>query len=584
MSLRSRLYATAALVPFATLAAFAPPADAGALNPSTLYECDVSGTDPSGSLNPCPSLAGPGTKTTTNAVTGTLSSNPAAYACAGIGSYCGARSNSNASATVPVDVWNYCRWVDNASVNSIFVPFRTAFEWTQFINNKPAGVGLVPCGRPYAVDGTPATETVNAPYPNCTPPTVTVDAPNVYGRQATSLWPVPNSPSFTCNGNVTVTSQLQWTANDFDSIPHGAWSWNPKNQFSPNETLAVNGTTSTTVYVGNPVTLTWTWDASVQSCAASTTSDFGGFGGFGGWGGGFGGGGSWSLGFAGPGAEPGGSATVTPALGTTTYTLTCTGTDGLTSTASVTVNVVEPPPPPPTGGGGGGSCGGYGNPCTTGGHGGGCFLPGSLVLMADGQLRPIETLQFGDRVQNAHGGTNMVLRRELCALTKVCSVYGFDGGKPMVTALHPFVMVEGYAVIDPDGLREKYPYFEDEIGPVSRLQAGIALLSPQGPRRIELVQKYPVTEDGIAYDLVLDGDQTFFVEGFAVRSQHDNAHAVRYLPHLLRDTACMARGAAISAVYASVGIVMSPLAALAQGSVSASGDGGDGGGDDDGGG
>jgi hypothetical protein len=408
MAFRSRLYATAAVISFVAIAAFTAPAHAGSLNPSTLYECDVSGTDPSGSLNPCPSLAGLGTETTTNAVTGTLSSNPAAYACAGIGSYCGARSNSGSTATVPVDVWNYCRWVDNASVNSIFVPFRTAFEWTQFINNKPAGVGLVPCGRPYAVDGTPATETVNAPYPNCTPPTVTVDAPNVYGRQTASLWPTPpNSPSFTCNGNVTVTSQLQWTANDSDSIPHGAWSWNPKNQFSPNETLAVNGGASASVYVGNPVTLTWSWDASVQSCSATNGSSvvtgsgdgasssgpgsstptssgaatnggdgassggtiFTGSGGFGvgsgtttnGGDGASGSSGGWPPSFTGPGAQPGGSARVTPSLGTTTYTLACTGTDGLTSTASVSVRAVEPPPPPSSSNGHSSSTGGGGN-------------------------------------------------------------------------------------------------------------------------------------------------------------------------------------------------------------------------------
>ena len=206
----------------------------------------------------------------------------------------------------------------------------------------------------------------------------------------------------------------------------------------------------------------------------------------------------------------------------------------------------------------------------------GCFVTGSLVLMADGRLRPIETLQFGDRVSNAQGGVNMVLRREICALPKGSDLYGFDGGKPMVTAYHPFVTAEGFAAVDPEGLRNKYPYFEDEIGPVSLLKAGIALLSPEGPRLVESVQKHTLTEEGTAYDLVLDGDQTYFVEGLAVRSQRDNAHSIRYLPHMLRDSACMARATAISAVYLSVGMVVSPMAALATSQASSSpGDAGD---------
>ena len=191
-------------------------------------------------------------------------------------------------------------------------------------------------------------------------------------------------------------------------------------------------------------------------------------------------------------------------------------------------------------------------------------LPGVLVLMANGDLRPIETLHFGDRVRNAHGGTNMVLDRIVCALPKGCDLYGFDGGKPMVTAYHPFVMVEGFAAIDPEGLRHKYPYFEDDIGPVSHLQAGVTLLSPDGPCRIKSVQKYPVTEEGTAYDLALDGDQTFFVEGFAVRSQRDNAHVLRYIPYI--DEVSVRRAKAVSSVFLSLGIAMSPLAALAGGS------------------
>ena len=220
----------------------------------------------------------------------------------------------------------------------------------------------------------------------------------------------------------------------------------------------------------------------------------------------------------------------------------------------------HPPPPPVVVSGGGGG----------GGGGGGCFVTGSLVLMANGHLRPIESLQFGDRVRNVQGSVNMVLRREICALPKGSDLYGLNGGKPMVTSRHPFVIAEGFAAIDPENLLNKYPYFEEEIGPLTHLKAGITLLSPEGPRRVDSVQQYPVTEDDTAYDLVLDGDQTFFVEGFAVRSQHENAHALRYIPQALMDKVNVRRATAVSSVFLSLGIAMSPLAALAGGGSSPS--------------
>jgi|GEM_PF-5571592 len=67
------------------------------------------------------------------------------------GGYWGARSDPG-EAFGAIDVWGYCRYIDNISPStksvSIFVPFRSKLEWTAFIKNAPADVvNLVHCAR-----------------------------------------------------------------------------------------------------------------------------------------------------------------------------------------------------------------------------------------------------------------------------------------------------------------------------------------------------------------------------------------------------------------------------------------------------
>ena len=50
--------------------------------------------------------------------------------------YIGARSDPG-SVEHPIDVWEICRYVDNFSTNSYFVPFNSESEWKAFIDNAP---------------------------------------------------------------------------------------------------------------------------------------------------------------------------------------------------------------------------------------------------------------------------------------------------------------------------------------------------------------------------------------------------------------------------------------------------------------
>ena len=70
----------------------------------------------------------------------------------------------------PIDVWNFCRYVDNYGTNSLFVPFRTSPEWVAFVNHREPGLTLVTCSRPGSVN-------VPSDYPTYPNPTGLQDLP-----------------------------------------------------------------------------------------------------------------------------------------------------------------------------------------------------------------------------------------------------------------------------------------------------------------------------------------------------------------------------------------------------------------------
>jgi hypothetical protein len=82
-----------------------------------------------------------------------------------------------ATATFPIDIaaYNRCRYVDNSSTNSYFIPFRSQPEWMALLTDTtpPTGLGFTHCSRattytiypgPRCASPSPASMTVNLPY------------------------------------------------------------------------------------------------------------------------------------------------------------------------------------------------------------------------------------------------------------------------------------------------------------------------------------------------------------------------------------------------------------------------------------
>lgn len=301
------------------------------------YECNLGG-DIGAGLNPCPSDPAGGVSVSKLAATSDGLCN------GGSNPYCGARSIGTALS--PIDAWSVCRWVDNSSTNAYFVPFKTSNEWIHFLDGAPEpSITVTPCALPNthailqnnAVDQLPLLSE-NIPYTVSTVPSDiypniydnscqgnppasngSIAVPQVYGRIGLSLAPAAQvSQSFEChNGATSVSSLLQWTA------INPAWAannvdWLLNALYSPDVLLTADGKSpSETVSGGATVTLSWNANPVAGTVCKSDSNN-------------------WSA------QGTSGTVEAGPLNQTTTFSISCTGSNGLTSQAIVTVNVTGP--------------------------------------------------------------------------------------------------------------------------------------------------------------------------------------------------------------------------------------------------
>jgi hypothetical protein len=159
-----------------------------------------------------------------------------------------------------------------------------------------------------------------------------------------------------------------------------------------------------------------------------------------------------------------------------------------------------------------------------------CFVAGTMVLMADGSERPIETVRPGDRVLGRRGRINRVLGCERTRLGRR-RLYGFNERRPFVTAEHPFLTAEGWKALDPEAtLREAcdLPVLPLQVG--DRLCRGIGRRLERGGEDRGLVFLHATTVlETIAavaseaampvFNLLLDGDHSYVADGWIVHNK-----------------------------------------------------------------
>ncbi|WP_429151818.1 hypothetical protein [Aeromonas hydrophila] len=156
-----------------------------------------------------------------------------------------------------------------------------------------------------------------------------------------------------------------------------------------------------------------------------------------------------------------------------------------------------------------------------------CFVAGTRILMADGEERPIETLQVGERVRDQYGHSNRILAVER-VLLGARRLYGLNRLAPFFTAEHPLLTTRGWAAIAPAMTRSENPTLA-----VLPLFTGMHLLgwSEHGsagnlalaPHLVELLVESLCWLDAppttALFNLILDGSHSYVANGLIVHNK-----------------------------------------------------------------
>lgn len=142
-----------------------------------------------------------------------------------------------------------------------------------------------------------------------------------------------------------------------------------------------------------------------------------------------------------------------------------------------------------------------------------CFTPETLVTLHNGEKRRIDEVVIGDRVLGENGEINTVLGIETPQLGER-KLYGFNGDKAFVTAEHPFMTTEGWKSIDPE-----LTFLENPNLKVSTLQIGDVLVTEEKEVLIYSINSEVSDKNSIVYNLVLDGNNTYYADGYLVHNK-----------------------------------------------------------------
>ena len=148
-----------------------------------------------------------------------------------------------------------------------------------------------------------------------------------------------------------------------------------------------------------------------------------------------------------------------------------------------------------------------------------CFIAGTMVTMADGCQRPIDSIRAGELVLGAGGRGNRVLGIET-PLLGARRLYAFDGGRAFVTAEHPFLTDLGWKAIDPAATLRENPGLT-----VGRLQPGDTPVrhgAGDGNVPLSRIDAIAAPASTLLYNLLLEGDHSYYADAYLV---HNKGHS-----------------------------------------------------------
>tara|TARA_R110002167_G_scaffold7501_1_gene35633 strand:- start:266 stop:1906 length:1641 start_codon:yes stop_codon:yes gene_type:complete len=161
------------------------------------------------------------------------------------------------------------------------------------------------------------------------------------------------------------------------------------------------------------------------------------------------------------------------------------------------------------GGGSGGGGGGSGGGGTSGTFGGGtCFVPNTLITMADNSEKMISTIKIGDKVKSELGESTVT---NIKIHTGDYTVYSLNNGKPFVTEEHPFKTIDGWKAINPITTLETHQVQS------TTLDINDIVITLKGNQLITMIEegktKYPRV-----YNISLDNEHVYYANGYLVHN------------------------------------------------------------------
>jgi hypothetical protein len=173
------------------------------------------------------------------------------------------------------------------------------------------------------------------------------------------------------------------------------------------------------------------------------------------------------------------------------------------------------------------------NPCGSAYVGEGCFLAGSRVLLSDNITKPIEDIKVGDLVIGAFGQINKVegLSRPLLGSYDMICIndeHKSSYNHPHVTLDKKFCCMDisKYnknsdnvlkSVLNKNGNHIIMKMERVKVDELSQLEIGTELKTSCGSKIVKTLDTFPMPSDTQLYNLVIDGNHTFHVNGYAVR-------------------------------------------------------------------
>jgi len=141
-----------------------------------------------------------------------------------------------------------------------------------------------------------------------------------------------------------------------------------------------------------------------------------------------------------------------------------------------------------------------------------CFLAGTQIIMSDGTTKPIEDIRIGDMVKGQKGD-NIVYDLYHYILGDNL-VYSINNGKYFVTALHPFMTIDGWKAFDPVRAKEFNPQLE-----IGQLELGDILITIDGNIELETISTTTFPFDTEIYNFAVTGDGTYYGDGYLVHNK-----------------------------------------------------------------